>query len=64
MHARALICRHDLIKMQSYVPSELNTILHSNISDTDAALLGILFIHVLLLFGNYIACRSGGASDF
>lgn len=28
MHSPALICKHDLIKMQSYVPCELRKVLH------------------------------------
>lgn len=48
MHSTALICKRDLIKMQSYVPCELKTVLHLNISDTDAALLGIMFIYVFI----------------
>lgn len=36
--------------MQSYVPCELETVLNLNISDTDAALPGIMFIYVFISF--------------
>ncbi len=50
MHSTALICKHDLIKMQSHVACELETVLHLNGSDADAALPGIMFIYVFIPF--------------
>lgn len=48
MHPTALICKRDLIKMQSYVPCELKAVLHLEISDTDAAHPDVMFIYVFI----------------
>lgn len=50
LHSAALICKRDLIKMQSHVPCELKIVLRLNISDTDAAPPGLMFIYVFISF--------------